>query len=356
MFPAEAMAQELKRRGRRVLLVTDERGDRYAGSFPCDEKFLIAAGSPNVGGPVRKALAAAAIAGGLIKSLQEFRRRGVDIAVGFGGYPSLPSMKAAELLKIPFGVHEQNAVLGRSNRLLARGASFLAHAFPELDRAPAGVKARVEVGNPVRDAVAALAGAPYPAPDIEGELRILVFGGSQGATVFSRSVPSAVAALPETIRLRLKIVQQAREADLDDVKAGYAGIGVDADIATFFADLPQRMRDAHLVIARSGASTVTELSAIGRPSVLVPLPIAMDDHQAGNARALSDVGAAIMLREGPGFDAGLASALGKLLANPAELALMAGKAQGRVKSGAAAALADLVDRLLAERNRREEAA
>ncbi len=346
MFPAEALAVELRRRGLRTLLVTDSRGQRYAEGFPADEQFLISAGSPSVGGPVRKAFAAAAIAGGLIRSMREFRRRGVAAAVGFGGYPSLPAMKAAEFLKLPYGVHEQNGVLGRSNRLLAKGAAFVAHAFPALAKAPAGLSSAIEVGNPVRPAVAALADAPYVSPEPGGEIRLLVFGGSQGASVFARSAPAAVAGLSDDIRQRLKVVHQARPADHEEVVAAYRSAGAAAEVEPFFKDLPRRIADAHLVIARSGASTVTELSVIGRPSILTPLPIAMDDHQAGNAAALSDAGAAFMIREGDRFEAALGDQLSECLSSPDLLVRMAALATGRVKTGAAEALADLVDEML----------
>ncbi len=339
MFPAEALAQELKRRSARVLLVTDARGARYAENFPADERFEISAANPNAPGPVAKVFAAVAMAKGLGTALSEFRKRGVDAAVGFGGYPSLPSMKAAELLKIPYGLHEQNGVLGRSNRLLAAGAAFTAHGFPRLERAPA--KARlIEVGNPVRDAVAALAGASYPASD--GAIRLLIFGGSQGASLFSKVAPNAIAALPEALRRRLAVTHQVRDEDAASVKAAYENAGVTAELAPFFSDLPARIAASHLVIGRAGASTVTELAVIGRPAILVPLAIAMDDHQTGNARVLADAGAAVIIAEKAFNEHSLKDALAPLLADARALAGMAAKTRGRVKEGASAALAGLV--------------
>lgn len=348
MFPAQALAQELKRRGRRVLLVTDARGERYAGDFPADDKFLISAASPSVGGVVAKATAAVSIAGGLIVALSEFRKRKPVAAVGFGGYPSLPAMKAAALSGVPYGVHEQNGVLGRANRLLAKGAAFTACAFPVLEKLPAGVHA-TEVGNPIRDAVADLRDTPFPDVEEGGKIRLLIFGGSQGATIFSDAPPAAIAALPEVLRARLSVVHQAREAEADRVRAAYEAAGVECEVAPFFGDLPQRMAAAHLVVARAGASTVTELSAIGRPSVLVPLAIAMDDHQTGNARVLSEASAAILLPESKFNADALGAALSTLLANPARLASMARAARGRVKSDAAPALADLVEEIIGAR-------
>lgn len=345
MFPAEALAQELRRRGWPILLVTDKRGARYADSFPADDRFEISAATPSIGGPVAKAAAAISIARGLMTARREFKARKPVAAVGFGGYPSLPAMKAAAMAKIPYGVHEQNAVLGRANRMLVKGAAFSAHAFPTLEKCPAGART-VEVGNPVRDAVAALAAANTPHTDT---LRLLVFGGSQGATIFSSAPVEAVSRLPEDIRAKLSVVHQAREADVEKVQMGYARAGVAAEVAPFFKDLPERMAAANLVISRSGASTVTELSTIGRPSILVPLAIAMDDHQSANARVLSEAGGALLLPERRFNADALETALATLFANPERLTVMAEKAQGCVKANAAAALADLVEEMLERR-------
>ncbi len=345
LFPAEALAQELKRRGHRVLLVTDARGARYAQNFPADERFEISAATPSIGGPVAKAAAAVSIAGGLFTSLREFKKRKPSAAVGFGGYPSLPAIKAAALMNIPYGVHEQNGVLGRANRLLVKSADFTAHAFPVLEKLPNGVLT-FEVGNPVRDAVSALDNAAYPS--LDGDINLLIFGGSQGASIFSDAPVKAIASLPDALRKRLTVTHQAREAEMESVKAGYAAAGVRAEVAPFFSDLPARMAAAHLVISRAGASTVTELSAIGRPSILVPLGIAMDDHQTGNARALADKDAALILPEKGFKEDLLADLLAKLLNDPARLKVMADAAKGAVKSGAASRLADLVENIAAQ--------
>lgn len=345
MFPAEALAQELRRRGWPVLLVTDKRGARYADSFPADDRFEISAATPSIGGPVAKAAAAISIARGLMTARREFKTRRPVAAVGFGGYPSLPAMKAAAMAKVPYGVHEQNAVLGRANRMLVKGAAFTAHAFPTLEKCPPSAHA-VEVGNPVRDTVANLAAANAPQTDTQ---RLLVFGGSQGATIFSSAPVEAVSRLPEDIRARLSVVHQAREGDVEKVQMGYARAGVAAEVAPFFTDLPDRMAAANLIIARSGASTVTELSTIGRPSILVPLAIAMDDHQSANARVLSEAGGALLLPERRFNADALETALTTLFANPERLTVMAEKAQGAVKANAAAALADLVEEMLERR-------
>lgn len=343
MFPAEALAQELKRRGRHVLLVTDARGKRYTQNFPADEMFEISAATPSIGGPVAKASAAFSILLGLRKAMGEFKTRKPLAAVGFGGYPSLPAMKAAQYSGIPYGVHEQNAVLGRANRMLVGKAQFVAHAFPVLEKCKDQAKT-VEVGNPIRDAVTAI--SPSAFPETNESLRLLVFGGSQGATIFSKAPVEAILRLPEDLRARLTVVHQARQADVEKVQLHYGRAGVTAEVAPFFKDLPERMAAAHLVIARSGASTVTELSAIGRGSVLVPLGIAMDDHQSVNARVLSEAGGALLLPESRFNADAMETVLSTLLGNPERLSVMAEKAQGRVKSGAASALADLVENMI----------
>ncbi len=352
MFPAEALAQELKRRGKRVLLVTDARGARYTDNFPADEQFQISAATPSIGGPVAKGMAAVSIAHGLFTALREFKKRKPAAAVGFGGYPSLPAMKAAAILGLPYGVHEQNSVLGRANRMLVKGALFTAHAFPVLEKCPSGVN-KIEVGNPVRDAVAALGSSTFPAFGDGAPINLLIFGGSQGASIFSETPVKAIAGLPAALRTRLNVVHQARDAEMEAVKSGYAQAGVSAEVAPFFSDLPQRMKDAHLVISRSGASTVTELSTIGRGSILAPLAIAMDDHQTSNARVLahdiSGASAAILLPEDQFNEQSLRTTLETLLADPGRLQSMADAAKGRVKAGAAAALADLVEDIVAQK-------
>ncbi len=347
LFPAEALAQELKRRGFRILLVTDARGARYAASFPADERFTISAASPSIGGPVAKAAAALSLAGGLLTTLREFKKRRVAAAVGFGGYPSFPAMKAAGLLGVPYGVHEQNGVLGRANRMVTSGAAFVAHGFPVLERAEKCRASLIEVGNPVRDAVTAAAAMAAPLIDGDARISVLVFGGSQGASLFSRIVPPAIAALPAALRARIVVTQQVRDAELAQVRKVYEEAGISSELAAFFNDLPARIGASHLVLARAGASTITELSTIGRASVLVPLAIAMDDHQTGNARALADAGAAIRINEAELTVDRLRSALLDLLTDPKSLAHMGAAAKGRVKSDAARTLADLVEKIAA---------
>lgn len=348
MFPAEALAQELKRRSYRVLLVTDKRGARYTQSFPADEQFLISAATPSVGGPVAKGAAAISIAMGLVTSLREFKKRRPSFAVGFGGYPSLPAMKAAAIMGTPYGVHEQNSVLGRANRMLVKKASFAAHAFSILEKLPAGV-APIEVGNPVRDAVMKVSNTPFEAVQESGDINLLIFGGSQGASLFSFTPIKALAAFPAAIRERLCVTHQVREQDIEVARAAYAEAGIKAEVAPFFNDLPMRMAGSHLVISRAGASTVTELAAIGRPSILSPLAIAMDDHQTANAHVLSKANAAIVLPETSFSEESLGAALKPLLSNPGRLQSMATAAKGVVMSGAAEKLADLVGDLCREK-------
>jgi UDP-N-acetylglucosamine--N-acetylmuramyl-(pentapeptide) pyrophosphoryl-undecaprenol N-acetylglucosamine transferase len=343
MFPAEALAQEMKRRGWRTLLFTDDRGMRFGDSFPADVIARLSAANPNASGLGAKVSAGFALTGGLITAMRAIRKHKPSVVVGFGGYPSAPGMMAARLMGVPYGVHEQNAVLGRVNRFVAPNATFVAHAFQQLDRLPACKGQVVQLGNPVRDAVMTQAGATYPATD--EKLHLLVFGGSQGASLFSKVVPSALIGMPEHVRARLQVTQQVREQELAEVTALYKNAGIDADLAPFFADIPERMASAHLVIARAGASSVTELAVIGRPSVLIPLGIAMDDHQTGNAQVLVKAGAARLIPE-PAFVAGeLQTQLEELLNSPAALAQMAIAAAHVAPDNATAKLADLVEKL-----------
>jgi len=347
LFPAEALAHELKARGYGIVLVTDARGARYAESFPADHRGAVSAGTTSVGGPAAKAVAAVSLARGLFTAAGLLRKHKVKGVVGFGGYPSLPAMTAASLLRIPYGVHEQNGVLGRSNRAVARNARFIACGFPELSHLPAGLEGRVRpVGNPVRAAVADAAGAPYPALEGAGPIRVLVFGGSQGARILADHAPTALSALAPQLVARLEIAHQAREEDVDRVTAAYAEAGAKAEVAPFFSDIAARMAAAHLVVARAGASTVTELATIGRPSVLVPLAIAMDDHQYGNAKALSSAGAAVILREEALSAPRLAAEIAGLLTAPERLAQMAAAARKVAPQNAAARLADLLEEAL----------
>jgi len=267
------------------------------------------------------------------------------VAVGFGGYASVPTVLAASLSGVPTVLHEQNAVLGRANRLLAKRATRIATSFASVVGIGASDRA-VLTGNPVRPGIAALADQSYPPLSPGGAIQILVVGGSQGARVFSRLIPEAVALLPAELQRRLRIAQQARAEDLETARANYAGLPATVELAPFFGDMPERLRAAHLVVCRSGASTVAELTAAGRPAILLPYPFATDDHQTANARALDGAGAAWLMPESATTPAMLADRLAALAADPERLGRAADVARTLGRRDAAARLADLVTSLI----------
>lgn len=344
MFPAQALAEEAKARGWSVLLLTDDRGDRYTEGFPLDRKVLLDAASPSARGLLAKVKAGFTLLGGIRKATSALKAFETDVVVGFGGYPSAPSMVAAQRLKLPTGIHEQNAVLGRANRLAAGRAGFIAHGFPILERLPE-TSGRVEqVGNPVRRAVLDAAETEFELPT-DQKIRLLIFGGSQGAALFAKVFAPAIASLPQSLRSRLIVTHQVSADLADETEDIYERAGVDAEIAPFFKDLPDRIAGAHLVVARSGASSVAELAVIGRPALLVPLKIAMDDHQTVNAEVLTQAGAAQLIHEDDLSRRTAVDALSKLLSHPEDLTRMAEAAKGRMEAGAAQTLADLVAEL-----------
>ena len=298
-------------------------------------------------GPVARGLAVLGLVRAVMQAAWVLRRIRPAAAVGFGGYPSVPPLVASGRLGIPSVLHEQNAVLGRANRMLARRASAIATSFPETERIPRSRAGLVKhVGNPVRAAIAALLGAQYDPPGADGPFHLLVTGGSQGARVFSEIVPAAVAALPQPLRRRIVVSQQCRPEDLAGVERDYAEAAVEVRLAPFFMDMPVRLGEAHLVICRAGASTIAELAAAGRPAILVPLPMAADDHQSANGRAMVAAGAAVMIAQKSFTSARLAQELATLMAEPAELARRAAAAQSFARPDAARALADLVEGLI----------
>lgn len=342
MFPAEALARELIGRNFRVALVTDRRGQAFGDRVPGVAIHRIRAGRFG-GGLLTNIVGIAELVLGRIAAGRLLRDLAPVAAVGFGGYPSVPTMLAAAGLGIPSLLHEQNAILGRANRLLAARVDRIATSFATVGGVrPADRGQLVETGNPVRPAVAALRGTPYPALTGDGPIDILVLGGSQGARVLSDIVPAALALLPRTMRDKLRLVQQARAEDIDAVRRAHAEHGVAAEIATFFDDVPARLARAHLVISRSGASTVAELTVIGRPALLVPYLHAADDHQTANAQALAAAGAAWIMPQPAFTAAALAERLVALLAAPATLAAAARAAETLGRPDAAARLADLV--------------
>jgi UDP-N-acetylglucosamine--N-acetylmuramyl-(pentapeptide) pyrophosphoryl-undecaprenol N-acetylglucosamine transferase len=343
MFPAQALAQEALRQGWRVTLSTDARGARYAGGFPPEvARREVRAATFARGGMLAKALAPVSIVAGIVQTALWFLRDRPAVVAGFGGYPSLPALAAAVLTGVPRLIHEQNGVLGRVNRAFSRRVAAVACGTWPLTRPPEGAHL-VRMGNPVRDAALAAAQIPY-APPGEGPLHLLAFGGSQGASVLADMVPAAVALLPDDIRARLHVTQQAREGERAQVRAAYDAMGVPADIAPFFADMPGLIASAQVVIARAGASTIAELTVIGRPAILVPYPSAMDDHQTANAAPLADAGAAIVTPESgpdPLTAALLSGHLRAILSDPARAASMAAAARSLGRPDAAAALVAL---------------
>ena len=346
LFPAQALAEVLKARGWRIVLATDERGALYADKFPAEHRLALSAATAAKGDVLGLAKAGIEIFHGVMQARAAFRDMDPAVVVGFGGYPSLPALLAAISQKRPTVIHEQNAVLGRVNRFLAPYVGNLACAFPTLEMAKPKVKARaVVVGNPVRPEVRALAEVPYIPPEVQ--LRLLVTGGSQGARLLSELVPEAVAKLPEDIRLRLKVQQQSRPESMEQARKVYRDALVDCEVAPFFRDMAGRLRMAHLVVGRAGASTVCELAVAGRPSILVPLKIAMDDHQRLNARLLADAGGAAVALEDELTVDSMAGALNALLKDPARLARMAAGARSAAMPDAAERLADVVEKTAA---------
>ncbi len=354
LFPAEALAVALARRGIEVDLATDERAVRYGGAFRARETHIIPSETVRGRDPMALARTASALGLGIIKAWRLLGRIKPVAVVGFGGYPTVPPMLAAALRWVPTVIHDFNAVIGRANRLLAPRVTAIATTFPDiLDREPALAAKATHTGNPVRPVVIQAAATPYEVPHHAGPLRLLIFGGSQGARVMSDVVPAAIATLDPVLRLQIEVVQQARDEDVARVNATYAKAGVvTAEIAPFFADLPARIAKAHLVISRSGASTVAELAAIGRPSILVPLPGALDQDQLANATVLARAGGAALLTQDAFTPDRLAQEIAALAADPARLVAMAAAARSVGTLDAADRLAELVMRVAVPRSRR----
>lgn len=344
LFPALALAAELARRGQHVVLMTDARAAASAGAALAGREVHVLRGGGIAGRGVRRAaLGAGGLAVGTVQAWRILARLAPVCVVGFGGYPSVPPVLAARLLgrRPRIVLHEQNAVLGRANRVLARCADVLAMGFADTRRLPAG-RRRVVVGNPLQPAILARMGEAYVPPAPDGEFRLLVLGGSLGARSLSQRIPAALGLLAPELRARLVVAQQCRAEDLAQVRAAYAGAGIRAELAAFFTDVAPRLADAHLVIARAGAATVSEIAAIGRPAIFLPLPNAIDDHQSANAATLVAIGAAWVAPEASTDVVALAGLIGDLAAQPARLAQAAAQAASAARPGAAAALADLV--------------
>lgn len=345
LFPGQALAQELKRRGHSIVLITDERVQHFDRLFPGADIFSVPSATFSGPGLAGVISAAAKILNGTSQSLAIMGRTKPSVVVGFGGYPTLPPMLAAILRRIPTIVHEQNAVLGRVNKAVAPFVHAIASTFPAPKYLKSGALSKLHVtGNPVRDAVLDQADVPYE-PVGSGPIRLLVFGGSQGARVMSDIVPDALALLPAELRSRLRVTQQCREEDLDRVGKAYANAGISADLSAFFDDMPKVIARSHLVIGRAGASTVSELAVIGRPSILVPLPHSLDQDQKANAEILSKAGASKMIEQDVFTPDLLAETLSSLFADAAKLSDMAAAAKAEGKPRAVQSLADLVERV-----------
>ncbi|MCF4098929.1 undecaprenyldiphospho-muramoylpentapeptide beta-N-acetylglucosaminyltransferase [Maritalea mediterranea] len=343
LFPAQALAEELLRRGHTVYLMTDARAKNYGGDFPALETIIVPAATPSFRHPFKAIKAGFTILAGVRKARKALKRIKPDAIVGFGGYPTFPPFLAASMLGIPGVLHEANSVLGRANRALVRFCEKLALGFEDTKYAERFSDKTVITGNPVRDMVHQVANIPYPPLGAEHDVRITVFGGSQGAQIFSQVLPGAIAALPDELRARLKLVQQCREEDLQRMAEVYAQTRVNVDAAPFFKDLPRLMAKSHLVICRAGALTVSELGAIGRPAIYVPLPGSLDQDQLNNAKRMEAAGGGVVMEQAALSPHSLATKITELLAHPAQLQQMATNAKNVGMPDAVQRLADLTE-------------
>jgi len=349
VFPAEALARELLGRGYKLALITDRRGGAYGGALGEIETRRVRAGGIAGKGLLAKIRSVAELGMGTLQArglLKDMRPRAV---VGFGGYASIPTMMAAGLLDIPTILHEQNAILGRANRLLAKRAAAIAVSFPESRGIPERDTSKVaHTGMPVRSNVLDVRDVPYPSFTDNRSFNVLVLGGSQGARVLSEVIPEAIGKLSPALQARIKITQQCRPEDLDNVRAAYSALKIDADLESFFDDVPKRLADAHLVISRSGASTVAEILAVGRPALLVPYRYATDDHQSLNAHAVDEVGAGWLIPEVDFTADSLAARLESMFGMKTVLEKAASAARKASRPDATERLATLVEETLAD--------
>lgn len=340
MFPAQALAELLLAEGWRVRLSTDDRGARYAGGFPdAVQRSVVTSATTARGGLMGKLTAPLKIAAGVVEARKQFKADRPAIVIGFGGYPTIPAMSAAVSMGIPCMIHEQNGVMGRVNRLFSHRVNRVACGTWPTDL-PKGVQG-IHTGNPVRAAVLDHAAAPYVPPG-QGDLSLLVIGGSQGARVLSDVVPAAIAALHDQMRSRLRVSHQARAEDVERVSTAYADAGVRVDVQPFFSDVPQRLAEAQLVVSRSGASSVADITVIGRPAILIPYAAATGDHQTANAKALAHSGAALVRPESTLDPASLTRDMHEILDNPAQATAMASAALSLARPDAARRLYEIV--------------
>ncbi|MEL7129361.1 MAG: UDP-N-acetylglucosamine--N-acetylmuramyl-(pentapeptide) pyrophosphoryl-undecaprenol N-acetylglucosamine transferase [Pseudomonadota bacterium] len=342
MFPAAAFAEEMRARGWLVGLVSDVRGLRYTDKFPVDWKEEVEAASPNLKKPWTWP--------GTVLKLHKGRKRAAKLiqlhrpalVAGFGGYPAFPLLSAAKAKRVPILIHEQNAVLGRVNRQFAKHAALVASGFKRLDKLPPGTN-HMPVGNPVRPAIAAKRDDPYPPTD--GDLNIFITGGSQGARILGETLPHIFAEhVDAALRPRLRIVQQVREEQIDQVRAVYEAAGIPCELKPFFDDMPDRIAKAHFIMGRAGAGTVSEIAAIGRPAFYIPLAIAMDDHQSANSDVLIEAGGALGVDEDNLFPDMMGYSISRRLEDPEALEKMAAAAKAAGTITAASDLADLAER------------
>jgi UDP-N-acetylglucosamine--N-acetylmuramyl-(pentapeptide) pyrophosphoryl-undecaprenol N-acetylglucosamine transferase len=343
MFPAEALARELRARGVEVVLVTDRRGAGFGGDLADVETHHISAGGIAGGSPIKRLSGLLRLALGVLQARSLMRRLDPDAVIGFGAYAAAPTVLAGSFLGRRVILHEQNAVMGRANRLLAGRADIIATGFARVEGLKAAERPKTRMtGNPVRPDIQSVGQQAYQRPRAGAAIHLLVVGGSQGAKVFNSVVPAAVARLPEALRARIRIAQQVPGGVLDQVQADYRDCGVEADLAGFFDDMPARLARAHLVICRAGASTIAELASARRPAILVPFPHATDDHQTANARALVNVEAGWLIPQSDLTPEALAGQLETLLNTPARLQSAAARAGDLAPGDAAGRLADLV--------------
>ena len=346
LFPAFALAEELLRRGVAVDLITDMRGDRYGSGFPARNVYQVAAATLASRSAMAAASTAIALARGTKAAHKILGQVQPSVVIGFGGYPTFPPLVAAKLRGIATAVHEQNAVLGRANRMLAKRVTAIATSFERTKFLDGDLVQKSQfTGNPVRQSVITASTKPYVVPSSGDAMRLLVFGGSQGARYFSDTVPPALSRLPADMKRRVVVTQQTREEDLGRVSSAYAENGIAAEIAPFFKDLPDRMAAAHLILGRAGASTVAELTVIGRPSILVPLPHSLDNDQLNNAQRLSEAGGGWCIEQKDLSADRLAAELQRLIAAPDSLAAAAANAKKAGRPDAVIRLADFVQSL-----------
>ncbi|MHB1104623.1 MAG: undecaprenyldiphospho-muramoylpentapeptide beta-N-acetylglucosaminyltransferase [Devosia sp.] len=345
LFPAMALAQELRRRGHVIQLMTDHRVGDYGKGFPAREIHVVPSATPSIGNPLKFVLAGLKILWGMVVAWSKLREIKPDAVVGFGGYPTFPPFLAASLSGIPGILHEQNAVMGRANRALGRFARVIALSFERTARAEAFEAKSLLTGNPVRDRVKAVAERPYPGLGAGAPVQILIFGGSQGARAFADIIPAAFAELPPELRSRLRVTQQCRPEDLDRVAEAYRQAKVNVELAAFFDDLPERMARSHLVISRSGASTIAELCVIGRPAILVPLPGSIDADQRNNALVMDAAGGGWIAEQVTLSPLSLGTRLASLLSEPEALQRAAAAAKSLGQPLAVEKLAEIAEQL-----------